>query len=265
MEVFDLLKITSSLIFFSKASIDDIKTTEIRDLDVYFFIGVLIFLNILEFLFLKDWNFLISLLINASIFGIFGLIMYIAGQWGLGDSFLLFSFGLLNLFNTPLEALSFLLLILAIGAIFTFIYSILFVISTKKFNRLNLISKISMLISLALLLSFFYFIKLAETFFSLIIFLVFLYFSLPFLSEVKNLMIRKVKISELKEGDVLLDFKVWRGITKEEIEELKKKGIKYVFVKEGVRYAPTFLFSLILLIYEKIFEIKTNILFFFTL
>jgi len=74
-------------------------------------------------------------------------------------------------------------------------------------------------------------------------------------------MIKKVKISELREGDVLLDFKVWRGITKEEIEDLKRRRVKYVFIKEGVRYAPTFLFSLILLIFEKLFGI--TVLYFF--
>jgi len=261
MESFELLKIISSLIFFSKASIDDIKTTEIKDFDVYFFVGVLIFLNILEFLFLKDWNFITSLVINASIFGIFGLIMYVSGQWGLGDSFLLFSFGLLNLFNTPMEALGFLILILMVGVIFIFIYSVLFTISTRKFSKLKSISKISMLVSVASLILFFYFARFVADPISLVLFLAFLYFSLPFLSDVKNLMIKKVKISELKEGDVLLDFKVWRGITKEEIEELKRRKVKYVFIKEGVRYAPTFLFSLILLIFEKLFGI--TVLYFF--
>jgi len=201
------------------------------------------------------------LLINASIFGIFGLIMYVSGQWGLGDSFLLFSFGLLNLFNNPLEALSFLILILMIGVIFIFVYSVLFTIFTKKFSKLKLISKISMLVSVASLILFFYFAKSVADPIFLALFLAFLYFSLPFLSDVKNLMIKKVKISELKEGDVLLDFKVWRGITKEEIEELKKRKVKYVFIKEGVRYAPTFLFSLILLIFEKLFGI--TVLYFF--
>lgn len=68
-------------------------------------------------------------------------------------------------------------------------------------------------------------------------------------------MIKRIPINRLKEGDVLLDFKVWRGITKKEIEELKRKKIKYVYIKEGVRYAPTFLFTLILIILEKNFGI----------
>jgi hypothetical protein len=56
---------------------------------------------------------------------------------------------------------------------------------------------------------------------------------------------KRIKVSEIKEGDVPTDFKVWEGITKEQIKELKKSKKKYVWIKEGVRFAPAFTFALI--------------------
>lgn len=255
MDFFDLSKIIVTKIFFTKASIDDIKTTEIKDMEVYFFISILLAINILQFFYYQDTNILKNLAINLIAFGGIGFLLYFTGQWGMGDSFLLLSLGLLNVFRNFFEIINWILITFSTGIIFIFIFSLIFVIVSKRNEKMPAISILSMISSLYLLFISLYFIqsmKFVEFLFS---FLIFLYLSIPFLNYVKKLMIKRVSITELKEGDVLYDFKTWRGITKKEIMELKKKGVRYVYIKEGVRYAPTFLFVLIFLILEKLFQL----------
>ena len=60
---------------------------------------------------------------------------------------------------------------------------------------------------------------------------------------------RKIRLSELKEGDVLDDSKLWEGLTKKQVKEIKKSGKKYVVIKDGVRFAPVFAFALLMTIF----------------
>lgn len=61
---------------------------------------------------------------------------------------------------------------------------------------------------------------------------------------------RRVKTSELRDGDVLaepakgLKGKLWVGLTKRQIARLRKTT-KKVWIKEGVRFAPTFFLALL--------------------
>lgn len=253
MDFFDIAKIVIAKIFFTKASIDDIKTTEIKDIEVYFFIGLLSILNIFQIFYYKDLNLLYTLAINLLVFGFFGFFLYFSGQWGMGDAFLLLSIGLLNIFKNLFEILSWLLTTFSVGIVFIFLFSATFSFISEKIFSFSIYSRFSFIFATFSLLYSLLFIFNSNFIVSLIFFLIFLYSSIPFLNDIKNSMIKKIPIGKLKEGDVLVEFKVWRGITKEEIEELKKKKIKYVYVKEGVRYAPTFLFVLILIIFSKIF------------
>ncbi len=59
---------------------------------------------------------------------------------------------------------------------------------------------------------------------------------------------KRIKVSELKEGDVLDDSKVWDGLTKKQVKKFQKSGKKYVVIKEGVRFAPTFPLALLITI-----------------
>jgi hypothetical protein len=42
-----------------------------------------------------------------------------------------------------------------------------------------------------------------------------------------------------------LEYRIWEGITEKELEKIKKSGRKYIYIKEGVRFAPTFPLALI--------------------
>jgi prepilin signal peptidase PulO-like enzyme (type II secretory pathway) len=56
---------------------------------------------------------------------------------------------------------------------------------------------------------------------------------------------RKIPMPQLKVGDVPLDYKIWEGITEKELKKIKGSGKKYVWIKEGVRFAPAFPLALI--------------------
>jgi hypothetical protein len=58
---------------------------------------------------------------------------------------------------------------------------------------------------------------------------------------------RKVKAKDLRVGDVIISGK-WRGITEEELEKYRKKG-RDVWIKEGVRFAPVFLITVLVTIF----------------
>lgn len=58
-----------------------------------------------------------------------------------------------------------------------------------------------------------------------------------------NLFRRKVLASKVRVGDVLMDDK-WRGLTEEEVGRIHKKGGD-VWIKEGVRFAPVFLITVL--------------------
>ena len=54
-------------------------------------------------------------------------------------------------------------------------------------------------------------------------------------------------VKKLKPGDVLIE-DLWRGITEKDLKELRKKGGE-VWVKEGVRFAPVFIITILLSIF----------------
>jgi prepilin signal peptidase PulO-like enzyme (type II secretory pathway) len=58
---------------------------------------------------------------------------------------------------------------------------------------------------------------------------------------------KKVNVNDLKVGDVISEGR-WKGLTKSEIEKIKKVG-RYVWIKEGVRFAPVFLFTQLITIF----------------
>ena len=56
---------------------------------------------------------------------------------------------------------------------------------------------------------------------------------------------KKISVSKLREGDVLESSRIWEGITKEQLRKIKNSGKKYVKIKDGVRFAPSFSLALI--------------------
>jgi len=232
------------------ASIWDLKTTEIPDEIPLFLIFLAIFIGI----FSQDFDFLKRSLIFGSIFSLIGFIMYYTGQWGGGDSFILASIAFL--YPSIDFLVKFLLNLIIFGAAFMIIFTIVYcyIFSRKVFfvfyRELKKEYKIYLIIFLATLLIFLsfsiYFGKFYSSAFlnSIIITSLFLVFKFSRIAE-KIGFRKRIKISELKVGDVPVFFKRWRGITESEIKELKKKNIKFIEIKEGVRFIPAFLIAFV--------------------
>jgi Flp pilus assembly protein protease CpaA len=61
----------------------------------------------------------------------------------------------------------------------------------------------------------------------------------------KDVFTRTVDAASLRVGDVLVDSKVWDGLSESQLAGLRKSRKKYV-IKEGVRFGPVFFISLML-------------------
>ncbi|MEM0480972.1 MAG: hypothetical protein QXQ14_02195 [Candidatus Aenigmatarchaeota archaeon] len=243
-EAFQAIKNSIVLFFLARFSVEDLKTTEIKDFEAYLFFSISILFFLLEaFLFGIEKERLLSILA----FNLIAVFLYLFGQWGAGDSAILMSLGFVLNFTLFYSFLN-LLFIFSLGIAYSFFYSLVFAIVKKKDYILLAILPLLFLISSILFIS-------SNFILSLFLFLGFLYSSLPFMIKVQKDFIKKVSTKNLKEGDVLYDFKIWRGITKEELEKLRKTR-KFVYVKEGIRYAPTFLIYFVILILLQFYKIE---------
>ena len=250
----------------------DLKTTEIPDEIPYVMMGIGIVGNLIKsYLVWSYWPFLFSVIIGLGFLG-FGFIMYFTGQWGGGDAKLLSGIGFL-LPSLPPEInvrlffpfpLSFFFNVFLVGAGYIILYALAMSIKHKKiwfvfFKDLRANVKTIALFSSALILFFtvfgiilvrYYPILMTKDaiLFTVIVSISFisLFILWKFVKAVENVGFKKkIPISELKVGDVPMDYKVWDGITEKELKRIKKSGKKYVWIKEGVRFAPTFPLALI--------------------
>ncbi len=77
-----------------------------------------------------------------------------------------------------------------------------------------------------------------------------LYILWKFVKAVENVGFKKrIPVSKLKVGDVPDYYKIWEGITEKEVNKIKKSGKKYIWIKEGVRFAPAFPLALLFTIF----------------
>jgi hypothetical protein len=73
-----------------------------------------------------------------------------------------------------------------------------------------------------------------------------LYILWKFVKAVENVGFKKkIPVSKLKVGDVPDYYKIWEGVTEKEIKKIKKSGKRYIWIKEGVRFAPAFPIALL--------------------
>jgi Flp pilus assembly protein protease CpaA len=257
----------TALIGSSIAAIYDLKTTEVPDeipltmiliaISFYTFQTI----STQNFIFLRD-----SLIAGLSLLA-FGTLMYFFGQWGGADALILSSIGFLLPFAPSFFKKTFLPFPLTylinsffVGAAYMLIYALIFSIRRKRIIK-NFLSKLKagaqlisffsailfvFIFSLTLITLKFYFLSLIFSLFTVAITILF-YVTIKFVKCVEEFGFRKrIPVSKLKVGDVLLEFKQFRGIKEEEIKQIKKSGKKYVWIKFGVPYALTFPLTLIL-------------------
>jgi hypothetical protein len=245
----------------------DLKYTEFPDWLPYSIISLaLIVRAVFAFLLNDAWIFLSALIVGAVFLG-FGLLLYFTKQWGDGDAWLLGAMGFLfpysGFVSTMLPfPLTMLFNFFIISLFYLIAYSIaLGVMNPGVWKKFMAKVKKNSKIIVALALVFFsfswgsaaylYSVGVASSTVTLVIFPFLLIFILLFSYYGKvieeGVFKRKVSVKELKVGDVLVNDK-WKGLTEKEIQKLHKKGGN-VWIKEGTRFAPVFLITMLITIF----------------
>ncbi|MEM5801606.1 MAG: A24 family peptidase [Candidatus Aenigmatarchaeota archaeon] len=267
--MFEWILISVALIGSFVAGVIDLKTTEIPDEIPYIMAAFGIAMHIIQSILLKSYTPILYSSLAGLGFLAFGFFMYYTGQWGGGDAKLLSALGFLlpTLENSKTFfpfSLSLFFNVFFIGSIYMIFYALILSFKEKKiwieFSHeirsnvgmlviLNIIITISLIlfgiIAMKLLVGLSFF-ELLLMEIKLVAFIVFLFFVWKFSRVVEEVAFKKkIPVSMLKEGDVLLDSKLWEGLTKEQVKKIKKSGVKYVWIKEGVRFGLAFPLALL--------------------
>ncbi|MBU5689957.1 MAG: A24 family peptidase [Candidatus Aenigmatarchaeota archaeon] len=256
------------------AGVIDLKTTEIPDQIPYIMAAIGVISCVIQAIVSNSFSPVLYSFTAGIGFLAFGIFMYYTGQWGGGDAKLLSALGFL-LGNVSVNEklffplpLSLFFNVFFIGAIYMILYAIVLTFMNKKiwFEFLHQIkSNTKMLVLLNITIAFILilfgilsmnflvglnFMELVFIEVKLVFIVVFLFFVWRFSKTVEDVGFkRKIPVSELKEGDVLLDSKLWEGLTKEQVKEIKKSGKKHVWIKEGVRFGMAFPLALLFTIF----------------
>lgn len=272
--MFEFVYLAIAFIGSSLASYFDLKTTEIPDKIPHIMIALaLIFYSIQSILTASYWPILNSLIVGLSLLG-FGFLMYYLGQWGGGDAKILAAVGfLLPQIPQGFAKLSFpfpltyLINVFIIGAAYLLFYAFVLALINRKiisefFKEMKANSKVLIIGSIFLFVLFlganlyfslyvkiFNFISFLSVSLLALVLSIFVFVLWKFARAVEEVGFkRKIPVSKLKVGDVLLESKVWEGITEKELKKIKRTR-KSVWIKEGARFAPTFLIALIFTLY----------------
>ncbi|MBL7147327.1 MAG: prepilin peptidase [Nanoarchaeota archaeon] len=254
-----------TIIFLAISSISDLKTREVPDYLSYSLMAIASTFIILKAITSNNYKIILNSFIIFIIFLIISLIMYYSKQWGGGDSKILMSLGiifyaypesLLNYFNPNLVIpfpLTLIINILLFGSIYGLIYSFVLLKKSKKQFKPK-INKLFYIPPIILILITF---VVEDIFKLLILFLASLSLIYPYLLGYirfieKTCMLKLIPVNKLTEGDwIVKDIKnIYKktslGVTKEQIEKLKKLKIKKVLVRYGIPFIPSFLIAVII-------------------
>jgi len=209
-----------------------------------------------------DFKFFYFGLIGFAIFFLIGNMFYYSKIFAGGDAKLMIALGAVLPFAVTLSGnlslfFIFILIFLVVGAIYGFVFSIVLGIqNSAKFKRefSKNFSKNKKFFYLALFLCGI--LVFASFFFDLMIYLAIIVFIFPYLYfSAKAIdgacMIKEISTKKLTEGDWLykgvkvknkIIKSTWEGLTKEEIQILKKTN-KKVLIRQGIPFSPVFLIA----------------------
>jgi Flp pilus assembly protein protease CpaA len=249
----------------------DLKTTEFPDWLPYSIIVMALGVRGTFAFLYSDLSILTSSVLTGLLFLGFGLALYYTKQWGDGDAWLLGGLGFLFPAETgfaPSLYFPFPVTMLFNFFVIAFIYLILYSFGmgmrsrqlSRRFfvqlrGELKGIGKITLAFTAAVaafVLSSFYLFGLPHqalwmAAFSPLILLSILFFIRYGRFIESEVFKRKVPVSKLREGDVLASDR-WRGLTKKDISRMQKTGGS-VEIKEGVRFAPVFVITLLVTLF----------------
>ena len=271
-EQFFLLGLTTLAILL--ATISDLKTFEIPDSISYFLIIFGISSQILLATTSKSFGPISALGTSLVLALIIATLLFVSGQWGGGDAKLLVGVAaMLPTYHTTTIPfiLTFTVNLFLLGGVYSIL--IMTYLTIKNWNKLIkispnvkellILSLISLIIPIIIKNSFLFIIPLFA-FSATIIYLAIII--------QKHLFIKKIKPSQLTEGDWLtkdlkienkLIYKVRKtGVFEEDIKKIQKEYKKSIEIKTGIAFGPSFLFSIIISSYvgDIIFQIIPFIL-----
>ncbi|GIU68531.1 MAG: hypothetical protein KatS3mg001_381 [Candidatus Pacearchaeota archaeon] len=262
-----------SLFWIIAATIEDFKKKEIENWISFSLIIFALGFRFFHSLFFEDFNFFYQGIFGLLAFFIIGNVFYYSRFFAGGDSKLFMSLGpiiflSLDLKNNLSLTLFFLVLFFVISAIYIIIASTYLAFKNSKktikefkkqfeYNKKNIYA----ILIFSLILMVF-----GLIFFEFLFFLGFLFFLLPYFfillkSIEEACLIKKIDTKNLTEGDWLYeDVKIgrntikksWHGLTKKEINLIRKK-YKKIKIKEGIPFTPTFLISIVIFFLLKVF------------
>ena len=274
--VWEYIPLATAFVGATVSALWDLKTTEIPDAIPYVMMAIgLVFWGAQSYL-LADYMLLVSSVIaGLGLLG-FGFLMYYLGQWGGGDAKLLSAIGFLlpvapqgfahTLFPYPF---TYTINVFIIGALYMVLYATVVAARNRKvisafMHDVKASSKIIAFGTAALVVVFFgatyYVTSILQIPFSadvILVSIVFpslatigIYVVFKFAKSVENVGFKqKIPMSKLKVGDVLMENRLWEGITEKQLQRIKKSRKRYVWIKSGVRFGPAFPLALLFTLY----------------
>ena len=251
--MFEIIAILIAMLGSTIAGIWDLFTTEVPDEILALMLPSGIFLWYFHALSTGNFIPLFYSLFLGGIILILGLVLYKKGHWGGADAWLLAAIAfLLPFYNKEIFMYPFIFNFLIIGTVYMIMYAIIlgflnrFVFSyfiDDIRNNWKLVLAPVAILGFFFLLTYPY----ANSYLILILLVSLILFWRYALVIEKRVFKKRIHSSELKQGDVLEEM-VWRGLTGEEVSEIRKKR-EFVVVKEGVRFIPVFPISLFVTIF----------------
>ena len=261
---------------FGLAGYLDLRYTEFPDWLPYSMIILAILVWGCASLMLSDFSLVMNSLAAGITFLGIGLALYFTKQWGDGDAWLLGAMGFIFPVQLGigarvggLEIFPFPVMLLFNFFIIGFAYLVLYSLALGAINRRETsrflkgfsrsrakLYPITILAAFYAALAIYASISYLPPFITYMpLLLIFLYMFMEYGKFVeKSLFKKKRNVRKLRPGDVLVRSR-WRGLTEKEIGDLRKKGGD-VWVKEGVRFAPVFVITLlVILIYGNLISL----------
>jgi Flp pilus assembly protein protease CpaA len=238
-----------SLLLLFIASVQDIRKREVADYLSYSLIAISLILRLIWYVMERDIFIIIYTL--PSFVGLFGFsyLMYRLGQWGGGDVKLVA--GIAIVLSDFSQIFNFFVNFTVIGVLYGVVFNL--GMGVKRWDKIrDKIKPIWTVIALVcfVLAAVLFFVLPRETAF-LSVFVVLLIGSAKYIEVIdKHAFVQDVPVSKLVEGDWIVEEvggvkRRGIGLTKEDIEKLKKKGIKKVKVKEGIPFVPVFFIAML--------------------
>jgi Flp pilus assembly protein protease CpaA len=253
------------------ASLHDLKTSEIPDwislimgsvsLITYFILGLIH----------SDYILFTQSIIAGSTLLLIGYFLFYLSQWGEGDVLIFGSLGFalpfaFSFFPQNTQILWFPLHLIAntfiLGGIYAIFYSIFISIKSKRFkselikqikSKSNIIISIILSYNIIFISTIIYISKVNSIPFLFVIQSSYIFYLIPiiFLSLIfysklvdKYAFKKEIHTSQLTEGDVIEEGKLWVGLEKKDIIKLLKED-RLITIKEGIRFAPSFFFAIL--------------------